>query len=198
MGIGPLHRISLDSHAYPNLQRIFQTCCTCPLATKMVSSWFHIVAFKASWGFAQQLSCRFRLSSYRQRSSGGRGASKMFLCQPPLVPWLLCNDWCSHKSEHCCCLWRYKLQTIVHLPESSSLILHVTLGSTDRHKPYSQCNWQAVLRPHLVVTEPSSCILHLWNTFTDVCSKPQTSTSAVSYKIGLSSDVCISSVWCIR
>lgn len=64
---------SVWTHAYPNLHRIFQTCCTCPLATKMVSSWFHIVAFEAFWGFAQQPSCRFRLCSYRQRSSGGRG-----------------------------------------------------------------------------------------------------------------------------
>lgn len=77
--------VSLDSHACPNLHRIFQTCCICPLATKMVSSWFHTVALKASRGFAQQPSCRFRLSSYKQHSSRGKGGFQGTL-MPALIP----------------------------------------------------------------------------------------------------------------
>lgn len=63
----------------------FQTCCICPLATKMVSSWFHMVAVEASQGFAQQSFCRFSLYSYRQHSSRGK-ESFWDVLMPALIP----------------------------------------------------------------------------------------------------------------
>lgn len=95
------------------------------------------------------------------------------------MPWLVWNDWCSHKTEHCCLLWRCKSQTIVHLPESSSFILHVTHSSTYRQTFFSRQLASSAMSSfccHWLVQLDLTLVKHLYRCF---AAKPQTSISAV-------------------
>lgn len=108
-----------------------------------VSAFFHIQAFCLQEAQVYVEGALLRLSGASLDSS---------------LPWLVCTDRCWGEREHCCPWRRYKWARIENLSLARDYkIFHVSHSSTFRLKS-SQGIWKAVLHPHPIVTDLSTCI----------------------------------------